>query len=38
MAPYTKSQQWKEEESERLLRGEEDQIMSIDLRFKRGQV
>ena len=33
MATYTKPQQWKKEESER-LRGEGDQIMFIDLDFK----
>ena len=32
MAIYTKSQQWKEEESEQ-LRGEGDQIKLINLRF-----
>ena len=34
---YTKSQQWKKEESER-LREERDQIKCIDLRFERWQV
>ena len=34
---YTKSQQWKEEESERLS-GERDQIKLIDLRYERWQV
>ena len=34
---YTKPQQRKKEESER-LRGEEDQIKFIDLRFERWQV
>ena len=36
MVAYTKSQQWKKEESER-LRGERDQIKYIHLRFERGQ-
>ena len=34
---YTKPQQWKKEESER-LRGERDQIKFIDLGFERWQV
>ena len=34
---YTKPQQWKKEESER-LREERDQIKSIDLRSERWQV
>ena len=33
---FTKPQQWKREESERLRR-EGDKIKFIDLRFKRGQ-
>ena len=33
---YTKSQQWKKEESER-LRGERDHIKFIDLRLERWQ-
>ena len=37
MVAYTKPQQWKKEESER-LRGERDQIKFIDLRFERWQV
>ena len=37
MAAYTKPQQRKEEESER-LRGERDQIKFIGLRFERWQV
>ena len=37
MATYTKLQQWKEAESER-LRGERGQIMFIGLRFERWQV
>ena len=37
MVAYTKPQQWKKEERER-LRGEGDQIEFIDLRFARGQV
>ena len=37
MGAYTKPQQWKKEESEG-LRGEEDKIKLIDLRFERGQV
>ena len=37
MVAYTKPQQWKKEESER-LRGDTDQIRFIDLRFKRWQV
>ena len=37
MVAYTKLQQWKKEESER-LRGERDQIKFIDLRFERWQV
>ena len=37
MMAYTKSQQRKKEESER-LRGERDQIKFIDLRFERRQV
>ena len=37
MVAYTKPQQRKKEESER-LRGEGDQIKFIDLRFERGQV
>ena len=36
MMAYTKPQQWKKEESER-LRGEGDQIKFIDLRFERWQ-
>ena len=34
----TKLQRWKNEDSERWLRGERDQIKLIDLRFKRWQV
>ena len=37
MATYTKPQQWKKEESER-LRGEGDQIKFIDPRFERWLV
>ena len=37
MVAYTKHQQWKKEDSER-LRGGRDQIKFIDLRFERGQV
>ena len=37
MMAYTKPQQRKKEESER-LRGERDQIKLIDLRFERWQV
>ena len=37
MVAYTKPQKWRKEESER-LRGERDQIKSLDLRFKRWQV
>ena len=37
MVAYTKPQQRKKEESEK-LRGEGDQIKSIDLRFERLQV
>ena len=37
MVAYSKPQQWKKEESER-LRGEGDQIKFIYLRFQRGQV
>ena len=37
MVGYTKPQQRKKEESKR-LRGEGDQIKSIDLRFDRWQV
>ena len=37
MVAYTKPQQRKKEESER-VRGERDQIKFIDLRFKRWQV
>ena len=37
MVAYTKPQQWKKEESER-LRGEGDQIKFVDLRFGRWQV
>ena len=37
MVAYTKPQQRKKEESER-LRGERDQINFIDLRFERWQV
>ena len=37
MVAYTKPQQWKKEESER-LRGGEDQIKFICLRFERWQV
>ena len=37
MVAYTKPQQWKKEESER-LRVERDQIKLIDLRFGRWQV
>ena len=37
MVAHTKPQQRKNEESER-LRGERDQIKSIDLRFERWQV
>ena len=36
MVAYTKPQQRKKEESER-LRGERDKIKFIDLRFERGQ-
>ena len=36
MVAYTKSQQWKKEESERLS-GVIDQIKFIDLRFERWQ-
>ena len=34
---HTKPQHWKKEESER-LRGEEDQIKLIDLRFENWEV
>ena len=37
MVDYTKPQQWKKEEGER-LRGEGNKIKFIDLRFERGQV
>ena len=37
MVAYTKPQQRKKEESER-LRGERDQIKFIDLRFERWQI
>ena len=37
MVAYTKPQQMKKEESEK-LRGERDQIKFIDLRFERWQV
>ena len=37
MVAYTKPQQRKKEESER-LRGERDQIKFIDLRFEKWQV
>ena len=37
MVAYTKPQQWKKEESER-LRGGRDQIKFIDLGFERWQV
>ena len=37
MVAYTKPQQWKKEESER-LRGERDKIKFIDLGFERWQV
>ena len=37
MVVYTKPQQRKKEESER-IRGERDQIKFIDLRFERWQV
>ena len=37
MVAYTKPQQRKKKESER-LRGERDEIKFIDLRFERGQV
>ena len=37
MVAYTKPQQRKKEESER-VRGERDQIKFIDLRFERGYV
>ena len=37
MVAFTKPQQWKKEESER-LRGESDQIRFIDLGFERWQV
>ena len=37
MVAYTKPQERKKEESER-LRGERDQIKLIDARFERGQV
>ena len=36
MATYTKPQQWKKEEGEK-LRGEGDQIKFIDLRVERWQ-
>ena len=36
MVAYTKPQQWKKEESQK-LRGEEDKIKFIDLRFERRQ-
>ena len=37
MASYTKPQQWKKEESER-LRGGGDQIKFVDLSYERWQV
>ena len=37
MATYSKPQQWKNEENER-LRGEADQVKFIDLGFERWQV
>ena len=37
MVAYTKPQQWKEEEIEK-VRGERDQIKCIDLRFERWKV
>ena len=37
MVAYTKSQQWKKEESER-LRGVIDQIKFIDLKFESWQI
>ena len=37
MVAYTKPQQWKKEESER-LRGEGDKIKFIDFGFERWQV
>ena len=37
MVAYTKLQQWKKEESER-IRGQGDQIESMDLTFKSGQM
>ena len=37
MVAYTRPQQWKKEERER-LRGERDQIKFVDLRFEREQV
>ena len=37
MVAYTKPQQWKKEESER-IRGEKDQIKFTDRRFERWQV
>ena len=36
MVAYTKPQQWKRKESER-LKGEGDQVKFIDFRFGRGQ-
>ena len=36
MMVYTKPQQWKKEESERLI-GERNKIKFIDLRFERWQ-
>ena len=37
MVAYTKPQQWKKEENER-LRGEGDKIKLIDFRFKKGKL
>ena len=37
MVAYTKPQQWKKEESKKLI-GESDQIKFIDLGFERWQV
>ena len=37
MVAYTKPQQWKKEESQR-IRGERDQVEFIDLGFERWQV
>ena len=38
MVAYTKPQQLKKEEIERLLRGNRDQIKFVDLSFERWQV